>query len=140
MSGGTQMTEHKKADQARKGLIASVKGRAKEIFGAVTKNDSLTAEGQLEQTEAEVRKEASSVEAVADAETAQAKADATAARREGVEERIAVNAETAAEKNSIQAEKAAHKRAAEQAHIGISPKSRLRPSSIPSTRQSTPRP
>ena len=47
------MTEHNKADQARKGLIDSVKGKAKEIAGAVTGNDSLTAEGQLEQTQAE---------------------------------------------------------------------------------------
>jgi uncharacterized protein YjbJ (UPF0337 family) len=39
------MTEHSKADEARKGLIDSVKGRAKEIAGAVTGNDSLTAEG-----------------------------------------------------------------------------------------------
>ena len=45
------MTEHHRADQARKGLIDSVKGKAKEIAGAVTGNDSLTAEGQLEQTQ-----------------------------------------------------------------------------------------
>ena len=45
------MTEHSKADEARKGLIDSVKGKAKEIAGAVTGNDSLTAEGQLEQTQ-----------------------------------------------------------------------------------------
>ena len=59
------MTEHNKADQARKGLIDSFKGKAKEIAGAVTGNDSLTAEGQLEQTQAQQRKEANSVEAVA---------------------------------------------------------------------------
>ena len=47
------MTKHEKADQARKGLIDSVKGKAKEIVGAVTGNDSLTAEGQLEQTQAQ---------------------------------------------------------------------------------------
>ena len=39
------MTKHDKADQARKGLIDSVKGKAKELVGAVTGNDSLTAEG-----------------------------------------------------------------------------------------------
>ena len=65
------MTKHSKADEARKGLIDSVKGRAKEIVGAVTGNDSLTAEGQLEQTQAKERKEANSVDAVADAEAAQ---------------------------------------------------------------------
>ena len=64
------MTKHDKADQARKGLIDSVKGKAKEISGAVTGNDSLTAEGQLEQTQAQQRKDANSVEAVADAQRA----------------------------------------------------------------------
>jgi uncharacterized protein YjbJ (UPF0337 family) len=62
------MGEHEKADEARKGLIDSIKGKAKEIAGAVTGNDSLTAEGQLEQTQARARKEANAVEAVADAE------------------------------------------------------------------------
>ena len=81
------MTKHDKADQARKGLIDSVKGKAKEIAGAVTGNDSLTAEGQLEQTQAQVRKEANSVEAVADAEAAQAHGAATKARLEGAGER-----------------------------------------------------
>jgi uncharacterized protein YjbJ (UPF0337 family) len=109
------MTEHDKADQARKGLIDSVKGKAKEVAGAVIGNDSLTAEGQLEQTQAQERKEANSVEAVADAETAQAHTDATEAKLEGAEERIAVSAKTAAVENSVQAQQAAKKRAAEQA-------------------------
>ena len=46
----------------------------------MTGNDSLTAEGQLEQTQAQQRKEANSVEAVADAEAAQARAEAADAR------------------------------------------------------------
>ena len=33
------MGEHDKADEARKGLVDSVKGKAKEIVGAVTGND-----------------------------------------------------------------------------------------------------
>ena len=48
------MSEHEKAEQARKGLVDSIKGKAKEIVGAVTGSDSLTAEGQLEQTQAEI--------------------------------------------------------------------------------------
>ena len=84
------MTKHNKADEARKGLIDSVKGKAKEIAGAVTSNDSLTAEGQLEQTQAQQRKEANALEAVADAEAAQAQAEATEAKVEGAEERVAV--------------------------------------------------
>ena len=108
------MTEHNKADQARTGLIDSVKGKAKEIAGAVTGNDSLTAEGQLEQTQAQQRKEANSVEAVADAEAAEAHADAIKAKLEGAEERAAVSAETAAIENSVRTQQAAHNRAAEQ--------------------------
>src|SRR6186713_3615507 len=107
------MTQHNKADQARKGVFDSIKGKAKEIVGAVTGNDSLTAEGQLEQTQAQQRKEANSVEAVADAEAAQAHGAATKARLEGAEERIAVSTKTAAVENSVRAEQAAHHRAAE---------------------------
>ena len=108
------MTEHSKADEARKGLIDSVKGKAKEIVGAVTGNDSLTAEGQLEQAQAKERKEANSVEAVADAEAAQAHAEATEARVEGAQQRIVVNAQTAAVQSSVRNQQAAQKRAAEQ--------------------------
>ena len=109
------MTEHSKADEARKGLIDTVKGRAKEIAGALTHNDSLTAEGQLEQTQAKERKEANSVEAVADAEARQAHAEATEARVEGAQQRMTVNAQTAAAETSIRNEQAAEKRAAGQA-------------------------
>jgi uncharacterized protein YjbJ (UPF0337 family) len=109
------MTKHDKVDQARKGLIDSVKGRAKELVGAVTGNDSLTAEGQLEQTQAQERKDANSVEAVADAEAEQAHAEAAEAKLEGAQERVAVNAEAAAVERSVQAQEDAEKRAAEQA-------------------------
>src|SRR5881628_792852 len=61
---GVFMSEHDKSDEARKGLIDSVKGRAKEVAGAVLGNDSLTAEGQLEQTQARERKEANTIQAV----------------------------------------------------------------------------
>jgi uncharacterized protein YjbJ (UPF0337 family) len=110
-----QMSKHEKAEQARKGLIDSVKGKAKEIAGAVTGNDSLTAEGQLEQTQAQERKQANAVEAVADAEAAQADAEATEAKMEGAVERIAVGAQTAAVEKSVRSQQAAQKRAAEQA-------------------------
>jgi uncharacterized protein YjbJ (UPF0337 family) len=109
------MADNTKSDQARKGLIDSVKGKAKEIAGAVTGNDSLTAEGQLEQTQAQERKEANSVEAVADAEAAQARAEAAEARQEGVAERVSVNAEAAAAKQTVDAQNAAEKSQAEQA-------------------------
>ena len=108
------MTEHNKADQARKGLIDSVKGKVKEFAGAVTGNDSLTAEGQLEQTQAQERKEANSVEAVADAEAEQARAQAADAKLQGAQARIAVSAETAAVERSVEAQQEAQKRVVEQ--------------------------
>jgi uncharacterized protein YjbJ (UPF0337 family) len=108
------LTEHSKADEARKGLMDSVKGKVKEIAGAVTGNDSLTAEGQLEQTQARERKEANSVEAVADAEATQAHAEASQARVEGAQERIAVEAQAAAVDGSVRNQQAAEKLAAEQ--------------------------
>ena len=109
------MTEHDKADQARKGLLDSMKGKAKEVAGAVLRNDSLTAEGQLEQTQAQERKEANSVEAVADAEAAQARAEAAEASLDGAADRVAVSAKTAAVEDSVEAQQVAQKRAAEQA-------------------------
>ena len=108
------MSEHM-ADEARKGLIDTVKGKAKEIAGAVTGNDSLTAEGQLEQTQAQERKEANSIAAVADAEAAQALADAKEAKAEGAVDRSAVSAEAVDAKNAVRTQNVAEKHAVELA-------------------------
>lgn len=108
------MSEHEKADQARKGLIDSVKGKAKEVVGAVTGNDSLTAEGQLDQTQAKERKEANSVEAIADAESEQALSEAVDAKVEGAQERNAVNAQKAAADQVVQGQQNAQKAEAER--------------------------
>lgn len=109
------MSEHEKADQARKGLIDNVKGKAKEMIGAVTGNDSLTAEGQLDQTQAKERKEANSVEAVADAESREALSDAVDAKVEGTQERTAVNAQKAEAEQVVQGQQNAQKAEAERA-------------------------
>lgn len=103
-----------KADQARKGLIDSVKGKAKEIAGAVTGNDSLTAEGQLEQVQAKERKEANAVEAVADAESAEARQEAAQATAEAAQERREVQAQTAVVENVARTEQTAQKQAADE--------------------------
>jgi uncharacterized protein YjbJ (UPF0337 family) len=110
----TEHTEHNKADDARKGLIASVKGKAKEIVGAIFKNDSLIAEGQLEQAQAKERKEARSAEALADAEARQAQAEMTNAKLDSVDARNSADARAAAVNNAAETEHAAHKRIAEQ--------------------------
>ncbi|OBI24163.1 general stress protein CsbD [Mycobacterium sp. E1386] len=109
------MSEQNKADEARRGLIDSVKGKAKEVVGAVTGNESLTAEGQLEQTQAHERKEANAMEAVAEAQAKQAQDAAAEAKVEGAQERVAANAQAVAAEESIEAQEAAQKRAAEQA-------------------------
>ncbi|MUL74573.1 CsbD family protein [Mycolicibacterium sp. CBMA 226] len=117
------MGQHEKADEARKGLIDSVKGKAKEIAGAVTGNDSLTAEGQLEQAEARARKEANAIEAVADAEAQSAsdllsQAHHQAAGARGVVRSSADVAKEAAQKQQVadvqQTAQAARHRAAEE--------------------------
>src|SRR6187397_892307 len=109
------MTDQDNAGQARKGLLDSVKGKAKEVVGAVTGNDSLTAEGQLEQTQARDRMDANSVQAVADAEAEQARNETAEARVESAQERAAVDNKTRAAENNVRDDQAAQKRAAEQA-------------------------
>jgi uncharacterized protein YjbJ (UPF0337 family) len=108
------MTQRNTADEARKGLIDAVKGKAKEIVGAVTGNDSLTAEGQLDQAQAQERREANTVQAVADAEGTQAHAEAADARMAGAQERMAVGTQTATVESSIQRQQEVQKRVAEQ--------------------------
>jgi uncharacterized protein YjbJ (UPF0337 family) len=120
------MSEQDKAGQARKGLIDSVKGKAKEVVGAMTGNDSLTAEGQLEQTQARDRMDANSVEAVADAEVEQARVEATEARVEGAQERTAVNDQTRAAEFNVRNDQAAQKRAAEQDAEGDAERAKMR--------------
>jgi len=109
------MAEQDMSGQARKGLIDSVKGKAKEVAGAITRNDSLTAEGQLEQTQARERREANSVQAVADAEAEQARTEAAEARKEGARERAAANEKARAAEHNVRNDQAAQKRSAEQA-------------------------
>ena len=104
-----------KAGEARKGLIDSVKGKAKEVAGSLTGNDSLTAEGQLEQTQARDRKDANAAEAVADAEAAQAKARADDAAIQGEQQRIVVEADAASAQQTAARQQAAEKQAADQA-------------------------
>ena len=88
------MTDRDQSGQAREALIDSVKGKAKEIAGAVTGNDSLTAEGQLQQAEAKDRRAAGSAQAEADAEEARAEALAQEAKVEGTKQRLDVSAQT----------------------------------------------
>lgn len=105
------MTARNASGQARRGLIDSVKGKAKEFAGAVTGNDSLTAEGQLEQEQARQRKEANTVEAVANAEAETARRQEREAHRQAAEQRDSVRHVTAAIDESIAGEQAAQTQA-----------------------------
>lgn len=60
------------AQEARHGLLGKLSGKAKEVAGAVTGNDSLTAEGRLQQAEVDKRQDAATAEAVADAQRTEA--------------------------------------------------------------------
>src|SRR5699024_10898561 len=100
---GECMSEQDKAGQARKGLIDTVKGKAKEIAGAVTGRDSLTAEGQLEQVQAKERKEANAVEGVADAEAQAARSQEAQAHQQGAAARSTVNSTAAAAEQAVTA-------------------------------------
>ena len=60
------------AGESRKSLGAGIVGKAKELAGAVLGNDSLAAEGQLQQAEAAARREAAAKDAVAQVEAREA--------------------------------------------------------------------
>jgi uncharacterized protein YjbJ (UPF0337 family) len=64
-----------KAGEARKGLFDTMAGKAKEVAGALSGNDELATEGQLQQAGAQARKDANSREAVADMDAGQAIAE-----------------------------------------------------------------
>ncbi|MDT4983917.1 MAG: hypothetical protein QOF95_1407 [Pseudonocardiales bacterium] len=66
------MTNDDTAHEARKGLLDSIAGKAKEVAGALAGNDTLAEEGQLQQADAAARREANSQDAIADAETTHA--------------------------------------------------------------------
>ena len=59
------MSDQNTSEQARQGLMAAVSGKVKEVVGAVTGNDDRAARGQLQQAEAEARKEAMTTAALA---------------------------------------------------------------------------
>jgi uncharacterized protein YjbJ (UPF0337 family) len=82
------------AGNARRGLAQSVKGKAKEVAGALTGNDSLATEGQLEQREAAAERDGTAHQAIADAEGAEARQTITHERSAADEERAQVSART----------------------------------------------
>ncbi|ORJ60098.1 CsbD family protein [Mycobacterium simiae] len=109
------MADQGKSGQARKGLLDSLKGKVKEVVGAVSGNDSLTAEGQLDQTQAQERREANAIDAVAEQQAQRARTQEAETKVEGARQRLAANAQASAVEGSIEAQQTAQKRAADQA-------------------------
>jgi uncharacterized protein YjbJ (UPF0337 family) len=68
------MSEDKTAE-TRRGLLTGIKGKMKEIAGAVSGNESLIGEGQLQQAEAQSVRDANAKQAIADAESGAATAE-----------------------------------------------------------------
>ena len=73
------MAENSGPEEAIKGVVEDVKGKAKEIAGAVVGNNELEREGEAQQDKAEAQRDAAKKEAQADAARAAAK---TAEKRE----------------------------------------------------------
>ncbi|WP_319432541.1 CsbD family protein [Mycobacterium sp. RTGN5] len=73
------MGEHNSGpEEAIKGVVEGVKGKAKEVIGAVTGRDDLQREGQAQQDKADSQREAAQKEA--EAESARAAAKVSEAR------------------------------------------------------------
>jgi len=94
------------AVQTRKGLFDSLAGKAKEMFGALSGNDSVTTEGQLQQRQAQDRKEANSTQSLADAQAEEAAQDLAQARNEGAEQRNEVANRAAADTTEVRVDQA----------------------------------
>jgi uncharacterized protein YjbJ (UPF0337 family) len=106
-----------KAGQARKGLLDSVQGKAKEVAGAVTGRGDLVEEGQLQQAAASDRRAALADDAVADAKRQEATAEMRQAGREAAELQGAARARAELEESAVQRQREReHAVAAGEAH------------------------
>ncbi len=74
------MGEHKSGpEEAVKGVVEGVKGKAKEVLGALTGRDDVQREGKAQQDKADAQRNAAKKEA--EAETARGAAKASEARQ-----------------------------------------------------------
>jgi uncharacterized protein YjbJ (UPF0337 family) len=108
------MSDETKATEARQGLKDAITGKAKELAGAVTGSDSLTAEGQLQQTEATARREATARDSLADAQTHEADEEFATERNEAESERDEARQQASQLASKVQQERAEEKSQAEK--------------------------
>jgi uncharacterized protein YjbJ (UPF0337 family) len=106
-----------KAAQAREGFMDNLKGKAKEMAGAVTGKDDLVQEGQLQQAEASHRKAAVADEAIADAKAEEATQKLGQASHEAAQLKGAARARAEQEESRVQRQREGeHAVAASEAH------------------------
>jgi len=110
------------AEQARQNLMGKLSGKAKEVAGAVTGNDSLTAEGRLQQAEVTARQEAATAEAVAAAQRTEAAKEIAEKARLAAQHKQVAASQADADKARAEQEKTTEQahadRAAEQKLAG----------------------
>src|SRR4029078_12445190 len=94
-----------KASEAREGLLDSVTGKAKEVAGAVSGQDDLVQEGQLQQAEAHHRKAAGAEQTDADAKRAEANQELTEAAREAAEKKQTARAQAQHEESLAESQR-----------------------------------
>ena len=108
------MSDDNASEQARKGLLDAAKGKAKEMVGAVTGNDSLTSEGQLQSAQARERKEAKATEMAAESQAAEAGEDLAAVKNSADQQRDAAEESARASADEARREQQAQRIAAEK--------------------------
>jgi uncharacterized protein YjbJ (UPF0337 family) len=80
---GKEMSDQNSGpEEAVKGVVEGVKGKAKEVAGAVTGRDDLQREGQAQQDKGDAQREAAKKEAEAEAARSAAKANEERQRTE----------------------------------------------------------
>jgi len=102
------------AKSARKALLNSAVGKAKEVAGALLNKGSLAKEGQLRQAEARAHKTAGTTEAIADARGEQAMNDLAEAHERGREDRRVAAREAGAEEQAAEEDRRRQRAQAEE--------------------------
>ncbi len=103
-----------KSADARKGLVAGVAGKAKELVGALAGNDAMVEKGRIQQAEAQRRKNALAEEALADAKKQQAADELREANHEIAAEREAAQDRADKAQRAVDKEKVAEHAEAER--------------------------
>ncbi len=108
------MSDDSSSQQARKGLFDAAKGKAKEVVGALTSNDSLTTEGQLQTAQAHEHREAKATELAAEAQAEEAGENLAEVKNTADAQRAAAQQSARDSEDAIRQDQQAQRVAAEQ--------------------------